>query len=215
MRYKSSEGQQRSEGGNLFIKGEPNFICVILIRSLARMPCDLRKTCELLRLSKINNLVIVKNNRAVKRMLEKIKTYVAYGTVSLEVLRELMYKKAMCTTDINRHSEASGVKFQKDIAELERKKTKHTRKIKKYANVTNFSIWNHFQGKYSCIEELIEIIWYGKEDFKQVMKFLTVFHMEPPIKGYSKKKKVLNISEGGASGDWMESLDELVRKMIR
>ncbi|XP_040582572.1 uncharacterized protein [Lepeophtheirus salmonis] len=180
------------------------------------MPAKQRKVCELLRLHKINNLVILKNTKPIRKMLEIIKTYISYGHISLNTLRSLVYKRSYCITDHNKNSgKLFNFRFSEDYGELIMKKTKYSKNAKKYQTVDEFAIYNHFDGKFVCLEELISVIYFGKSEFKDVMKFFTPFHLEPPLKGYSKKKKILNVSEGGATGDWMETLDDLVLKMIR
>jgi len=66
---------------------------VVKMRGTVKTKPDVRRTLELLNLSRTNHCVLVENNVHYNGMLQKVKDYVAWGTIdgeTLSVLLELM-----------------------------------------------------------------------------------------------------------------------------
>ena len=50
--------------------------------------------------------------------------------------------------------------------------------------------------------------------FKEVNNFLWPFQLKSPKKGYSKQGKNKSVSEMGTYGNWNDSINQLINKMI-
>merc|ERR1711902_474275 len=61
--------------------------------SKIRMSSRLKKVCDLLRLERINSLVLVKNNESNRKLISIIKDFVAYGFISYNMLLNLLVKR--------------------------------------------------------------------------------------------------------------------------
>jgi len=68
-------------------------IAVIRIRGTINVSDKISYTLKNLRLFKPNHLVLVKEEKSNKKMVEKTKDYVAYGEISEEVMTKLLTKR--------------------------------------------------------------------------------------------------------------------------
>jgi len=68
---------------------------VVKIRSIAKTNPDIRRTLELLNLDRTNHCVLVEDNPHYNGMLQKVKSYVAWGNIDGETLCELLEKRGM------------------------------------------------------------------------------------------------------------------------
>ena len=67
---------------------------VVRVRGTVNIKPDIRKTLELLRLTRTNHCVLVEENEIYKGMLQKVKDYTAWGELSKDTLNKLMKSKA-------------------------------------------------------------------------------------------------------------------------
>ncbi|KAK6089927.1 hypothetical protein P3W45_001130 [Vairimorpha bombi] len=142
----------------VYIPKEPEFIIVVKIKSSLGAPPRMRSILKLLRLNKTNSAVLVKNNKSMKRMLQLSKDYVAFGSISYELLRKIVYTHGVVKLN-NRH-----------------------RKL------TNENIEDAFQGEIKCVEEIVHNIYFGTEYFKVCANTLLPFRLKSPQGGFSGKK---------------------------
>ncbi|MGA3199844.1 MAG: 50S ribosomal protein L30 [Halobacteriota archaeon] len=63
---------------------------VVKMRGTVKTKPDVRRTLELLNLSRTNHCVLVENNVHYNGMLQKVKDYVAWGTIDGETLSVLL-----------------------------------------------------------------------------------------------------------------------------
>ncbi|KAG5859354.1 ribosomal protein L7 [Encephalitozoon hellem] len=150
--------KKASMQNGFYVPKEAEFFVVILIRSKCKCSPKVRKVLELFRLKRINSCVFVRNNKSTKNMLHIIKDYVAFGTIEMELLRELMYTRGSGRNGMSR------------------------------VKLTNEFIEDMFDGKIKCIEELVHHIYNGTEMFKDVNNFLYPFHLSPPRGGFKGHK---------------------------
>lgn len=68
---------------------------VVKMRSVVKTRPDVRRTFELLNLDRTNHCVIVPDNVHYRGMLQKVKDYVAWGTIDSETLCALLEKRGM------------------------------------------------------------------------------------------------------------------------
>ncbi|ELA41677.1 60S ribosomal protein L7 [Vittaforma corneae ATCC 50505] len=177
--------ERLSNTSEMYVPAEPNFFVAIQIRSQIKISPRPRKTLALLRLKNINNCVILKNNQSIKNMLQNAKDYIAFGTISYELLRRLIYTRG--------YGKINGTKVK----------------------LTNENIETAFQGKFKCIEELCDVIYHGKEDMKDVLRFLCPFKLGPPKGGFKNGHKKRSFVQGGSTNDHKELLGELLERMIQ
>lgn len=181
--YKLEEENKLADKSVFYVPAEPNFFVAVLIRSKVDIAPKPKKVLELLRLNRINNAVILKNNKSIKKMLQIAKDYVAYGFVSYELLRKMIYLRGFGRIGSSR------------------------------VKLTNETIDEAFSGKYRCVEELVNVIYFGKTDMKEVCKFINPMPLNCPFGGFkgSKNKDYLL---GGAKNNHRELLGELVSRML-
>lgn len=142
----------------IYVPSEPEFLVVMKLRNSLRAPPKQRKILELFRLKRMNNLVFVKNNKSNRRMLQLAKDYVSFGTISYELLRELIYKRTVCRiNNIN-------------------------------TKLSNETIDRGFDGEIRCIEEIVHHIYFGTDLFKHVTNFLCPISLHAPIGGFKGRK---------------------------
>lgn len=176
--------EKLSNTNEMYVPEEPKFFVAIQLKSQIKIAPRPKKTLSLLRLKQINNCVILKNNQSMKNMLQNAKDYIAYGTISYEMLRKLIYSRGF--------GKINGTKVK----------------------LTNENIEKAFQGKYKCIEELCDLIYHGKEDMKEVIKFLCPFKLSPPRGGFPSGHKKKSFVQGGSTNDHKELLGLLLERMI-
>lgn len=193
----------------IYIPRESHFFVVVLIKSKIRMSAKLKTVTELLRLKKINTMVFVKNNESNRNLLKKIRNYVTYGFVGVEVLREILYKRGIGRC----YDYESGYDYLK-----ERDTDSFDRRAKgglnncSLVNLTNESIIKAFNGELRCLEDIVFHLYYGTECFKVVNNFLNPIGLNCPTKGFKNKKKDF-VMEGDA-GMRGFGMEELIKRMI-
>lgn len=173
-----------------FVPMKPKIIFAIRIKGINGIPPRARKILELLRLKRINNGIFLKPNPSCLQILKKIEPYVAYGYPTPRTIRNLITKRGH--GKIGKRGKWQRVPLLDD------------RIIEQ--SLTHLGII----GLNDLINELIK----GGPYFKEVNNFLWPFQLKSPKKGYSKHGKNKNISEMGAYGNWDESINHLINKMI-
>lgn len=146
------------QNNSFFVPKEAEFFVAIRIRGMNRVPPTERKTLDLLRLRSPNACVFIRNNKPLKQMLQKVRNYIAYGTISIEMMRELIYKRGYTKVD------------------------------DKEVNITNELIEDHFNGEFMCLEDIIHCIYTGGKYFKKANNFLQPFRLSCPRKGFKGRK---------------------------
>lgn len=66
---------------------------VVRLRSTVNTRPEIRDTLEMLRLNRVNHCVVLNENPQNKGMIQKVKDYVAWGTITPETLAQLMRKR--------------------------------------------------------------------------------------------------------------------------
>lgn len=74
-------------------------IGVVRICGLIDVKPDIKRTLELLRLTRKNHCVVVKEDPKILGMLRKSKDYITWGKISSEALRELVAKRGRLPGD--------------------------------------------------------------------------------------------------------------------
>lgn len=168
----------------LYCKPETEFFVVVQIRSQVNIAPRPKKTLELLRLNGINTCVVVRNNKSIKTMLQNAKDYIAFGHISYELLRKLVYSRG--------YGKINGEKV----------------------NLSNENIEDFFEGRFKCVEELCNVIYSGKPEIKEVLNFLCPFKLCPPRGGFPNGHKKKSFVQGGSSNDHKDLLGRLLERMI-
>jgi large subunit ribosomal protein L30 len=81
--------------GAQMVKGEEKTICIIRIRGSPGMRRTVLSTLALFNLHHVNHATVVRTNPSVLGMLQKAKDYIAYGTISEDMLKKLLKKRAL------------------------------------------------------------------------------------------------------------------------
>ena len=68
-------------------------LALIRLRSGIRAKGDVRDTLAMLRLHRINHLVLVDDNPSYKGMVQKVKDYITWGEIDAETLARLIRKR--------------------------------------------------------------------------------------------------------------------------
>lgn len=78
---------------NYFVEPEPRVAFVIRIRGICDMPPKENKILRLLRLRQIHNGVFVRLTTAMRLMLQRVNSFIAWGYPSVSTIRKLMLKR--------------------------------------------------------------------------------------------------------------------------
>jgi len=180
----NEEQEKLDNPEEFYVKPESQFFVAIQLRSQVNIAPRPKKTLSLLRLKQINNCVILRNNLSIKNMLQNAKDYIAFGTISYELLRKLVYLRG--------YGKINGNKVK----------------------LTNENIESHFEGRFKCIEELCDVIFHGKPELRDVLRFLCPFKLNPPRGGFLNGHKKRSFVQGGSTNDHKELLGNLLERMI-
>jgi large subunit ribosomal protein L30 len=93
---------------------------VVKVRGTISAQREARETLEMLRLSKSNHAVLVRNNPSMKGMLKRVQSYVTWGEISKETLAELLAKRGRLLGDkalTEEYAKKVGCKSMSDLAE--------------------------------------------------------------------------------------------------
>mmetsp|Transcript_15759 Transcript_15759/g.39663 ORF Transcript_15759/g.39663 Transcript_15759/m.39663 type:complete len:147 (-) Transcript_15759:175-615(-) len=144
---------------------------------------------ELLRLNQINNGVFLKVNSSTNQMLKKIEPFIAYGYPSLKNIKNLVKKRGFGKIGKRGCWQRTSL-CENGIVEQ---------------GLSNIGIYN--------LEEIIYEIYNCGTRFREINNFLWPFKLKSPKKGYSNIGKNKHFVEGGAYGNWEESINDLISKM--
>ena len=71
----------------------------IRIRGNVDISSQIKDTLKIMRLTKTNHLVLIKENKESKGMAEKVRSYLTYGEIDKETLKKLLIKRGRLTGD--------------------------------------------------------------------------------------------------------------------
>lgn len=179
------EKKEAAEKANsIYVPAEAPFLFAIRIRSSNKASPDVVSALNTLRLRNTNTGAFVINNKSSKSLLQKVRAYVAFGTLSLETIRQLIYTRAFARYNGNR------------------------------VNITQELLAEKFGGAVETVEDIVEALFLGKrQDASAINKWLWPFRLSCPRKGFG-GRKIKDFTEGGATGDRGRYLDELIKRMI-
>ncbi len=91
---------------------------IVRVRGPINTKPDVKKTFELLSLASVNHMSIWPENKASLKMLKKVENYATFGTISEEVLTEIVEKKATALTgELDKKAAIKALKEGKTIKE--------------------------------------------------------------------------------------------------
>jgi len=173
-----------------FIPLKPKILFAVRIKGINGIPPKAKKILELLRLKKINNGVFLKSNASSIQILKKVDPYIAYGYPTAKTIRNLIIKKGF--GKIGKRGKWQRIPLFDD----------------KIVEQSLFRVGIH------SLNDLINELVTGGTHFKEANNFLWPFKLKNPKKGFSKHGKNKNIAEMGAHGNWDDSINHLIKKMM-
>ncbi len=72
---------------------------IIRVRGIVNVNPDIKRTLELLRLTKVNHCTLLEENEVYKGMLQKVKDYTTWGEIDKETLPKLIGSRGMLVGD--------------------------------------------------------------------------------------------------------------------
>jgi len=72
---------------------------IIRVRGIVNVNPDIKRTLELLRLTKVNHCTLLEENEVYKGMLQKVKDYTTWGEIDKETLTKLIGSRGMLVGD--------------------------------------------------------------------------------------------------------------------
>lgn len=117
-------------------------------------------------------------------MLKLVEPYVAWGYVSVDTVRSLIYKRGYVKVEGNR------------------------------LPITDNATIDRYLGRYgiSTVEDAIHEIYTAGENFKYVNRFVWPFKLRHPKGGYESIKK--HFIEGGSAGNREFYINDLINRML-
>lgn len=70
-------------------------LAVIRVRGSIRVKKELNATMEMIRLFRVNHMVLVSEEKQSKKMVEKVKDYVTFGEIDAETLEKVLSKRGL------------------------------------------------------------------------------------------------------------------------
>eukprot|EP01029_Cantina_marsupialis_P027171 TRINITY_DN751_c0_g1_i4.p1 TRINITY_DN751_c0_g1~~TRINITY_DN751_c0_g1_i4.p1 ORF type:complete len:249 (-),score=14.79 TRINITY_DN751_c0_g1_i4:167-880(-) len=150
--------KQAKACGNIYVKEEPKVLFAIRIRGIIGVSPKVKKVLRLLRLRQIHNGVFLKNNKAIRNMLQIAEPFLAYGTLNISTVRKLVYKRG--------------------FGKLNRQRTQLNNDVIETALGAKDII---------CMEDLIHEIATCGENFKEANNFVWPFKLRSPKGGFLMK----------------------------
>lgn len=185
LKAEEQRKEEAEKNNSIYVPSEPPFYFAVRIRSSNKAAPDVMSALDCLRLRNVNTGTFVINNNSSKSLLQKVRAYVAFGTLSLETIRELVYTRAFGKYD------------------------------GKKVNITTELLAEKFGGAVETVEDIVEALFLGnRPDASAINKWLMPFTLSCPRKGFG-GRKIKDFAEGGATGDRGKYLDELIRRMIK
>ena len=105
------------KGHQMFKELEEKTICIIRIRGSPGMRRTILNTLTLFNLHHVNHATLVRSNPSVLGMLQKAKDYIAYGTISTEMIGNLLKKRGLLVG--NKPLTDNHVKFATDFDSID------------------------------------------------------------------------------------------------
>ncbi len=105
------------EGHQMSKELEEKTICIIRIRGSPGMRRTILNTLTLFNLHHVNHATLVRSNPSVLGMLQKAKDYIAYGTISTEMIGNLLKKRGLLVG--NKPLTDNHVKFATDFDSID------------------------------------------------------------------------------------------------
>merc|ERR1719471_595991 len=148
------------------------------------MPQKVRKILQSLRLTDINNTVLVQHSENMIEKIKIIEPYITWGYPSLRSIHNLIFKYG--------YGEVDGVKS---------------------ALSSNVIIENKFSAQgLLCLEDVVKQIFEAGPHFEMLVKFMYPFKLTPPKGGF--RRVAQPFSKNGAWGNRAEKINSLIRKML-
>jgi len=72
---------------------------IIRVRGTVNVNPDIKRTLELLRLTKVNHCTLLEENKVYKGMLQKVKDYTTWGEIDKETLPKLIESRGLLIGD--------------------------------------------------------------------------------------------------------------------
>ncbi|EHY64429.1 large subunit ribosomal protein L7e [Nematocida ausubeli] len=184
IKEEAEKKEQAEKNNSIYVPAEVPFFFVVRIRSSNKASPDVMCALDTLRLRNVNTGTFVINNKSSKSLLQKVRAYVAYGTLSLETIRKLIY-----TRGFGRYNGSS-------------------------VNITQELLFTKFGGAVETLEDIVEALYLGnRSDASAINKWLSPFKLSCPRKGFG-GRKIKDFTEGGSTGDRGRYLDDLIKRMI-
>ncbi|KAI5166446.1 large subunit ribosomal protein L7e [Nematocida sp. AWRm78] len=184
LKEEEEKKEEAEKNNSIYVPAEAPFFFVVRIRSSNKAAPDVMCALDTLRLRNVNTGTFVINNKSSKSLLQKVRAYVTYGTLSLETIRKLIY-----TRGFGRYNGMP-------------------------VNITPKVLAEQFGGAVETVEDIVEAIFMGnRSDASAINKWLRPFKLSCPRKGFG-GRKIKGFTEGGATGDRGRYMDELIQRMI-
>ncbi|KAI5185418.1 large subunit ribosomal protein L7e [Nematocida homosporus] len=159
--YLAEEERKKEEAtanNSIYVPAESPFFFAVRIRSANKASPDIISALKTLRLHRINTGTFVVNNKSSKSTLHLVRSYIAFGTLSLECIRNLLYTRGFC---------------------------RHNGQRK---NITSKTLMARFGGEINTVEEIVSALFLGRTNASAINKWLWPFHLNSPRKGFGGRK---------------------------
>ncbi|KAI5181660.1 large subunit ribosomal protein L7e [Nematocida sp. AWRm80] len=149
---------EAEKNNQIYVPEETKVLFVVRIRSANKASPAIVRLLKNFRLHNINTGTFVINNYSTMQMLRKVRTYVAYGTLSLETMRELIYTRGFCKINGCRQ------------------------------NITQDTLYARFGGEIAAVEQIVEALFVGAPNAGEINKWLWPFRLSAPNGGFGGRK---------------------------
>lgn len=176
--------------GSLYKVAEPKVFFVVRLKGVNKVAPAPRKVLQLFRLMQIHNGVFLKVNKATENMLKHITPFVAFGTVSLSLVRKMIYKRGYLRVGATGSKQRVRIQHNEQISSLLGQYGIHT------------------------VEDMVHEIVTCGPNFKHVNKALWAFKLKSPAGGLLCKRHGFAEFRKGDWGNRGAYMTKLVERMI-
>jgi len=187
-RFKQTHKQQVNirkrfkQQGKFKVSTEPNSLFVIRIKDGKSCPREIKNHLKLLKLETFLDACFVKNDQENRDILRTVEPWITFGYPTNKTIQQLILRRGAAEPD--RTALKSNVIVENNFAEV----------------------------GLICIDDLLDVLFNGGEDFNAVNERVAVFKMGKPENNFEELRK--RFKDQGEWGNREETINDLVVEMI-
>ncbi|NCN65660.1 MAG: 50S ribosomal protein L30 [Candidatus Altiarchaeum hamiconexum] len=162
-------------------------VAVVRVRGTVNVDGRIKTTLDLLKIKYKNNCNVVELDDTYKGMINKVNSYVTYGSIDKETFKAMLLNRG-------------------EILSQNEPKDAGTEKI-------NDKTIKSLNPKFNSVDEFVDAFFENKAKLSDINLKLP-FRLTPPTKGFEKKGIKIPYTQGGALGNRKTAINDLLKRMM-